>query len=182
LSIRVFDSIHATLTSIAKKTPKKGYKPTIVLSQISRIDWIIKQCKTLVLRANCLVGTRDTCMSKDKVKLCDTQCANIMLAESPDYTSIWKISENPIVVRVLSDSLEVASKQYKIQVHGSKLSLHIPKPTGELVEKILDISDIDSFYESIDYIKDVLGRFEGELNNMIKNLSQCAKAHAKTCP
>ena len=180
MSQRAFDSVHSTIGAIARKTPKKGFKQTLALSQLSRIDWLVRQCKTLFARAQCVTNAIGSCKG-EKVKICEANCAGVMMMEEPGLFSVWKSSGDPISVRVLEEGIELSSKDYRLRIAGSKLFISMPGAAGR-VEREIDMEDVEALYSNIDYVKHVMRDFELEVENMLRNLALCARANARVCP
>ncbi|MCX8195783.1 MAG: hypothetical protein N3F67_01700 [Acidilobaceae archaeon] len=180
MSQRVFESVHSTIGSIARRTPKKGFKQTLALSQLSRVDWLVRQCKTLFARAQCVASAIGSCRG-DKIKVCNSECASIMLSEGPEASAVWKSSNDPISVKVSEEGIELSSKDYRLRIAGSKLYVSLPG-TGGRVEKEVSLEDVEDLYANLDYVKHTMRSFELEVENMLRNLALCARAHARACP
>ncbi|MEN3000075.1 MAG: hypothetical protein ABDH61_05835 [Acidilobaceae archaeon] len=180
MSQRAFDSVHDAISAIARKTPKKGFKQTLALSQLSRVDWLVRQCKTLFARAQCVTNAIGSCRG-ERLKICDANCAGIMMMEEPELSSVWKSSGDPISVRVTEGGIELSSKDYMLRIAGSRLFISLPGTAGR-VEREVDMEDVEALYSNIDYVKHVMKDFELEVENMLRNLALCARANARVCP
>lgn len=181
MSLRTVETLSGALASAAKKLPKKGQRQTVALSQISRIEWLVRQCKTLIARGSCVTSAIGSCKDEGKLKVCSSGCGNISMAEGPAYLAIWKSSGDPLAVRVLEGSLEISSKDKLVRIEGSKILLSIEGTGGRLIREI-SVDDIDQIYEGADYLKFALKDIEQEIENMLKNLALCARANARSCP
>lgn len=181
MSLKTIEVLGSALSAAAKKLPKKGQRQTVALSQISRIEWLVRQCKTLVARGSCVTSAIGSCKEEGKLKVCSAGCGNISMAEGSGYLAIWKSSGDPMAVRILEGALEISSKDKMIRVEGSRLSLRMEGTAG-VISKEISIDDVDQMYEGADYINFVLREVEQEIENMLRNLSMCARANARTCP
>lgn len=165
-----------------RRAPRKGATATYVLSVISRIDWIIRQCKTLILRAQCLSNARGSCSGGDGVKLCDSKCSSIMLVESGGEIAVYRRSRNPIVVKVTGGNVEISMSDRRLVISGSLLRVEIETGDGSKIEKTIRLDDMDDLYNNDYLVKHSLKGLENRLNIMLRNLANCARATATPCP
>ncbi len=181
MSIRGFDSVHSTLEALLRKAPRKGFKSTSIINIIVRIDWIIRQGKTLYLRAQCLSKARGSCI-EGNVKICSSGCASIMTAEAPDYISVWKAREEPFSIRISPEGLNISHGGYNVSIQGVTLIITMITPQGSLTEKTIRLDDADEVYANSDYVSIALKGVEEEIQSALRNLAQCARLAAIQCP
>lgn len=181
MSARGFDSAHSTLEALLKKAPRKGFKSASIINIIVRVDWIIRQGKTLYLRAQCLSRARGSC-TEGKMKICDTGCASIMTAEAPDYVSVWKARKRPFSIRITPEGLNISHGGYSVSIQGTTMRIVMITPQGSSTEKTIRLDDADDVYANSDYVSIALKGVEEEIQASLRNLAQCARLAAIQCP
>lgn len=182
MSTRVLDSTHASLEAVMRKLPKKGASSVYVLSVVSRIDWLVRRCKTLITRAQCLSNARGSCSSGKDFKVCDSKCSSIMVVEGAGEIAVYKKTGSPITVKVSPNGLEIATRDHRVVVSGTLLKLEIPTPTGSRMEKEIKLDDVNEISENDYIIKQSLKGLETKIEVMLKNLATCARETATVCP
>jgi len=181
MTIRVIEITHATLESIMRRVPRKGVKAIYALSTLSRLNWVVGQCKSLVLRAQCLASARGLCVETRESKTCDTKCASIMVIERQGELVVYKRTRNPIVVKLSHEGITISRRDSTIIVGGARITLKLLGKEG-VVEKVLRLDEIEELLENSHLVKHSLKGLEIQLLNILRNLANCAKLTATQCP
>jgi len=182
LSVRVLDTAHATLESVMKRVPRKGAKATYALSILSRLNWVIKQCKSLTLKAQCLASAKGICIEGGGVRVCDTKCASISILERQGELVVYRRAGNPLAVRLTPEGVVVSRRGSAITVSGSRIKIELVAGEGGRVERVVRLDDVGELLENEYLVKQSLKGIETQLSNMIRNLSNCARLTATPCP
>ena len=182
MSLRAIDSLHSALEAAMRKVPRKGAKATLVLSLLSRVDWLARQCKTLAARAQCLSNARGHCTEGGEVKLCDSRCSSVVVLQGVGELVVYRRARNPIAVRVTAGSLEIATRERRVTLEGTTLRVEIETPEGVRAGRVIRLDDIDEVYENSYLVRESLKGLETLISNLLRNLAACAKATATVCP
>jgi hypothetical protein len=182
MSVRVIEATHATLESVMRRVPRKGAKATLALSMLSRIDWIVRQCGSLVLRAQCLASARGQCVGGRDARLCDARCASVMVVERLGELLVYRRTRNPLVVRLSPEGLTISRKGSVITVTGARVKVELSGGDGGRLEKVVRLDEVEDLVENIHLIRESLRGVEVQLSNTLRNLANCAKLTATPCP
>ena len=164
-----------------EKVPRKGAKATYAQSIASRLNWVVKQCKSLTLKAQCLASARGLCIEEGGVRMCDTKCASISILERRGELVVYRRAGSPLAVRLTPDGVVVSRKGSSITVSGPTIKIELEAGEGGRVEKVVRLDDIEELLENEYLVKESLKGIETQLSNMIRNLSNCAKLTATSC-
>jgi len=182
MSVRVIEATHATLESVMRRVPRKGAKATLALSTLSRIDWIVRQCGSLVLRAQCLASARGQCVEGRDARLCDARCASVMVVERLGELLVYRRTRNPLVIRLSPEGLTISRKGSVITVTGTRVKVELSGGDGGKLEKVVRLDEVEDLVENIHLIRESLRGVEVQLSNTLRSLATCAKLTATPCP
>lgn len=182
MSTRVLDSTHATLESVMKRVPRKGAKATYALSILSRLDWVLRQCRSLTLKAQCLASARGLCIEGRDSKLCDAKCASIAVLERQGELVVYRRTGNPLAVRLTPEGVVIARRGSVITVTGARIKVELVAGGGGRVEREARLDDVEELLENEYLVKQSLKGIETQLSNIIRNLADCARLTATPCP
>ncbi len=182
VSLRAVEVAQATIESVMRKLPKKGAKATYALSVLSRVDWIVRLCGSLILRAQCLANARGQCVNAKDARVCDVGCASIVVIEGLGELVVYRRTRDPLVVRLTPGGLSVSRKDSTITIEGARIKVEIQGGDGGRVERTVKLDEIEELLENDFLIRLSLKGVETRLSSILRNLANCAKLTATQCP